>query len=228
VRQENLRNQAKFAREMSNALGVVEGQREEPLRSRRESAVPEDLDGLRPFVQCCHMAERAQAFLRPPAPRLAAAVHKPGLIVLPHAEAALPAFPANTIVATPAVLDLLLATQKPDLWLTYGPTLGELGFAPPPRRAWLEWCQRQCSGERLRLPGFGETGPIDRAGRLAAARAVLESLKQGQSPVAAACQTAASPNLRSYYSKDYDRLAERAAELRARVRGMMLAAPFDQ
>lgn len=227
VRRGNVRNQVKFSREMANALGVVEGQRDEPLRSRRESAVPEHLEGLRPFVQCCHMAERAQALLRPPAPQLPAAVHRTGLILLPHAGAALPEIPANTIVATPAVLDLLLATQKPDAWLRYGPTLGDLGFAAPPRRAWLEWCLRQCSGERLRLPGFGEAGAIDRAARLTAAESVLDSLKHGQGPVAAVGQPAASPNLRSYYVKDYDRLAERAAELRSRVRRLTLEAPLD-
>jgi hypothetical protein len=228
VRQGNVRNQLKFTREMANALGVVEGQREEPLRSRRESAVPEHLKGLRPFVQCCHMAERAQALLRSPAPRLAAAVHQPGLILLPDAGAALPEIPAKTIVATPAVLDLLLATQKPELWLRHGPMLEDLGFAAPPRRTWLEWCRRQCSGERLRLPGFGETGPIDRAARLKAAESVLDSLEQGQGPVAAVGQPAASPKLRSYYVKDYDRLAERAAELRSSVRRLTLEALLDQ
>jgi hypothetical protein len=227
VRQKNVRNQEKFTREMANALGVVEGQREEPLRSRRESAVPEHLKGLKPFVQCCSMAERSQALLRPPAPQLAAVVHRPGLILLPHAGAALPEIPANTIVATPAVLDLLLATQKPELWLRHGPVLEDLGFAAPPRRTWLEWCHRQCSGERLRLPGFGETGPIDRPTRLAAAQAVLDSLEQGQSPGVAAGDMAACPNLLSYYSEEYDRLAEQAAELRARVRGMTLQAGLD-
>lgn len=222
VRQGNVRNQVKFAREMANALGVVEGRREEPLRSRRESELPPDVMGLAPFVQCCLLAERAQSCLRGPAPRLDSEVRLPGLFVLPDARHAVPELPPRTIVVTPAVLDLLLATQKPDLWLSHGRTLRGLGFSAPPRRVWLEWCYRQFSGERCRLPGFGETGPIDREARLVRAEAVLHSLSAGSVPEAAfPVGIAACPDLRSYYLGQYDRLSERAGRLRARVRDML-------
>lgn len=218
MRQGNVRNQLKFASEMANALGVVEGRRTEPLRSRRESAVPKEWGRLPPFVQCCMMAERAQGLVRGPVPRCGELMRRPGLILLPEARTPLPEFPANTMVVTPAVLDLLLATQNPGLWLTHSEALVGLGFAPPPRRAWREWCYRQASGERFRLPGFGESGPIRQGARLAMAEAILETLEAGRLPEnIEVSPVPPSRDLRSYYLEEYDRLADRAAGLRERV-----------
>ena len=98
-----------------------------------------------------------------------------------------------------------------------------MGFAAPERQVWRAWCYRQLSGERFRLPGFGETGPIVQANRLASAEAILEALEAGRTPEAGVMRpVAARRNLRSYYQEDYDRLAERAAHLRQRVRALRL------
>ncbi len=221
MRQGNVRNQMKFAREMANALGVVEGRWAEPLRSRRESPVPEELGGLPPFVQCCVMAERAQGLLRGPVPRVAEVVRRPGLMLLPEATMAPVEFPASTLVVTPAVLDLLLATQSPGLWLSHGAALSELGFAPPPRRAWRDWCYRQVSGERFRLPGFGQSEPIRQGARLAIAEAIATTLEAGEVPKSVdASPLPPSRDLKLYYLEEYDRLADRAAGLRERVRAI--------
>lgn len=216
LRTGNMRNQRKFAREMANALGVVEGERAEPLRSRREAQVPADLAALTPFAQCCAMAGRAQQRLRPPAPRVSEVVRLPGLVVVPHGQAPMPDVPAGAMVVTPAVLDLLLATQIPTLWLSHGDALRALGFQAPPLDAWLEWCRRQVSGERLRLPGFAESGPITQPARLARAEAILEALETGRAPwTIEVPRIPPSQDLRSYYLDDYDRLAARAEAARA-------------
>jgi hypothetical protein len=223
MRQTNIRNQRKFAREMANALGVVEGRRAEPLRSRREADVPAELHTLPPFAQCCAMAERAHSLLRGPAPKVAELVRLPGLILVPNAQTAVPEFPAKTMVVTPAVLDLLVTTQSPGLWLKYGEALKNLGFAAPQRQVWRAWCYRQLSGERFRLPGFGETGPIEQPNRLASAEAILEALEADRMPEAGVVRpVVASRNLRSYYQRDYDRLAERGANLRQAVRALRI------
>ena len=223
MRENNGRNQRKFVREMANALGVVEGRRAEPLRSRREADVPAELHALPPFAQCCAMAERAHSLLRGPAPKVTELVRLPGLILVPNAQTSVPEFPAKTMVVTPEVLDLLLATQSPGLWLKYGEALKDLGFAAPQRQVWRAWCYRQLSGERFRLPGFGETGPIEQANRLASAEAILEALEADRTPEAGVVRpVVASRNLRSYYQRDYDRLAERAANLRQAVRALRI------
>jgi len=229
VRTRNLRNQRKLVREMANALGVVDGTRAEPLRLRREAEVPGDLVALTPFAQCCAMAERAQLHLRPPAPLVRDVVHRPGLIVVPDGQTPLPAVPAGTVVATPAVLDLLLATQSPILWLSHRDALRGLGFAAPPPQAWLEWCRRQASGERFRQPGFSETGPIATPRRLAMIEAIVEALETGRAPESIAPPPIqASADLRAYYLHEYDRLAARAEALRERTSRLRVGeAPGD-
>jgi hypothetical protein len=229
MRQRNVRNQWKFSREMANALGVMERRWPEPLRSRREAEVPKELRSLSTFAQCCAMAERAQALLRRPAPRLAEVLHRPGLILVPDHHTPMPRLPAKTLVMTPPVLDLLMATQRPGLWLSHGIALRDLGFVAPPLQAWTAWCYRQTSGERLRQPGFGDAEPIMQATRLARAEAVLETLEAGRAPEAIVDRPEAeSTNVQHYYQEAYDRLADRSVKLRQRVLAIMGAASRSQ
>jgi hypothetical protein len=222
VRQGNVRNQRKFAKEMANALGVVEGRWVEPWRSRAETTLPADLPQAPPFVQCCLMAERAQRLLRPEAPVLKEVVLLPSLVLLPEARTPVPvALPEGTIVATPAVLDLLLSTQSPFLWLQHGKDLKRLGFSPPPLDAWIEACYRQTSGERLRLPGFSEPGPITQEVRLARTAAILDAVESGHAPESAeGPEVAACPSVGSYYLEHFDRLARSTSSLHQRARAL--------
>lgn len=220
VRQKNTRNQRKFVKEMANALGVVEGRWPEPRRSRAETELPTELPEGSAFAQCCYLAERAQRQLRPPAPRLGNVVQLPSLVILPSTEATMPASLApRTMVVTPAVLDLLMATQSPTLWLQHRETLERLGFAPPPVEAWWEYCYRQVSGERFRLPGFCESGPIRQAERLAGVERLVDKLVQAAPLRDLPAVTAIPPrtNLRAYYQNDYEHLAVRAKELRTAI-----------
>lgn len=223
VRQGNARNQRKFAREMANALGVVEGRWEEPRRRRAEAELPAGWPSDEaPFVQCCRMAERAQRQLRPPAPALVRTVRLPGIVLVPAAEMPFPErLPDRTMVVTPAVLDLLLATQNPFLWLQHGAALRELGFSPPPSSVWPEACLRQSSGERFRLPGFGERGPIATAARLERAARVVHAIENGRFPAQSTEPVPPhSESLRRYYLDEYDGLAAKATELRGRIRSL--------
>ncbi|MBL8216190.1 MAG: hypothetical protein JNK87_36055 [Bryobacterales bacterium] len=220
LRAGSVRNQRKFVKEMANALGVVEGRWPEPLRKRAEAALPDGLPAGSPFFQCCLLAERAQRLLRPPAPVLKDVVRLPSLLLLPAADSPVPdSLPPRTIVATPAVLDLLLATQSPFLWSRHGAALEPLGFTPPPLEVWREACLRQASGERLRLPGFGENGPIDYAARLARAEAIAAEVLSGRIPSAPVRVPEAAPaaSLKTYYCQEYDALAARARVLRQRL-----------
>jgi len=221
VRQRNGRNQRKFVKEMANALGVVEGRWAEPKRSRAETELPSELPGGSPFAQCCYLAERAQRRLRPTAPALRSIVRLPSLVLLPDASAPIPDdLAARTIVATPPVLDLLMATQNPFLWSQHEAALKPLGFAPPPMEAWWAYCYRQVSGERFRLPGFGERGPVLQADRLARMEQTVDRLLAGEWPGNVAGQHAvgATDSLRRYYREEYEGLASRARTLRARIR----------
>jgi hypothetical protein len=103
VRQNNLPNQRRFAKEMVNALGGRTG----------------------------------------PAPGAAPARGDAGILVA-------------GLVAVDAELSL---------WLRPGDALERLRCAPPPAEACWDDCYRQASGERFRLPGFGERGPIPQAAR---------------------------------------------------------------
>jgi hypothetical protein len=220
VRQNNERNQRKFVKEMANALGVVEGRWPEPRRSRAETEPPPELPAGSPFAQCCFLAERAQRQLRPAPPRVDSVVSFPSLLLLPDASTAVPDNLApRTIVATPGVLDLLLSTQNPSLWLRHGAALERLGFAAPPAEVWWEFCYRQASGERFRLPGFGEHGPIVQANRLAGTELMVERLAAGHRPGDPWEEPGLAPSvsLHHYYHSEYDELARRAKALRRRI-----------
>lgn len=227
VRQKNVRNQRKFVKEMANALGVVEGRWPEPRRSRAETELPVELPPGSPFAQCCFLAERAQRRLRPPAPVLKSVERLPSLVLLPDRNTPIPDdVAARTIVATPPVLDLLMATQNPFLWLQYGAELEPLGFVAPPVAAWWELCYRQASGERFRLPGFCERGPILQADRLARVERAVQRLSAGGAPGDDLRTAAAEPSqsLRRYYQGEYEGLARRAKALREQIRRQLPAA----
>lgn len=221
IRQKNLRNQDKFVKEMANALGVVEGRWPEPLRSRAETQLPAELPAGSAFEQCCYLAERAQIQLRPPAPRLDRVVRLPSLMILPDPAAAIPDnLAARTVVATPPVLDLLMATQNPGLWLRHREELERLGFVAPPVEAWWDLCYRQASGERFRLPGFAEVGPILQADRLARVERLVQKLSAGDpwNEIDDGPEVAPSPSLRKYYQYQYRDLADRARQLRNKIK----------
>lgn len=221
VRGGNVRNQRKFAQEMWNALGVMEGRWSEPLKTRAEAAAvmggPEPLGSG--FAVCCRIAARAWEVLAPadPPPAIRETVALPGLTVLPMETTPWP--DGSGAVVTPAVLRLLLETHNPFLWWQHGPVLRTLGFPPPSRQAWVEASLRHTGGERLRQPGFVEKGPGRHAVILAQVGRVLEILERGGDPDAAIEVLAPSfpASVRDYYRHDYDTLAETAARLRQRA-----------
>lgn len=229
VRQNNLRNQRKFVKEMANALGVVEGRWTEPKRSRTETELPHDLPAALPFAQCCYLAERAQRQLRPPAPALESIVRLPSLVLLPSASTPIPeGLTAGAIVATPPVLDLLMATQNPFLWPLHRAALESLGFLPPPVSAWWDVCYRQSSGERFRLPGFCEPGPVLQGSRLARIEGTVRRLLAGQIMGEDPGQPVVEPTkeMRRYYEMEFDGLARRAELLRAQISPFLPSTPL--
>lgn len=221
VRNGNVRNQWKFAHEMWNALGVIEGRWPEPLQTRAEAA--KAMGGAEAvgdgFSLCCRIAARAWRLLAPadPPPAILETVSLPGLTVLPAETAPWPE--GTGPVVTPAVLRLLLETQNPFLWLRHGPALRALGFPPPSRQSWVEAALRHTGGERLRQPGFVEKGPGRHAAILAEVGNVLDILERGGEPDAAIeCPVpSGSTSVRGYYRHDYDTLADVAALLRQRA-----------
>jgi predicted nucleotidyltransferase len=205
LRQRNRRNLHKFALEMANALGVLEGRWPEPLLSRQQTAercpVPRD----QAFAACCQFAARAHALLRPPAPKLSRPLQLPGLCILPSPQDPPPQ--TGVRVMTPEVLDLLLQTQNPWLWRDYGDALSAAGFQPPSPHAWHSAARRYCGGERLRGPGFSESGAANAFARLRSASSILTPRTVGL--------PSESPSLSEYYLHHYDRLCALAQTLRA-------------
>jgi hypothetical protein len=236
VRQERRRDQHKFLLEMWNALGVLTGRWSEPLISRRD--VRRTLDAAAsaeraaPFVQCLRIAEAAHGLLQPlsarSTPRLDAPVvvdaARP-IVLLPSADSPWPAaaWQPRAVVVTPPALDLLISTQTPFWWLEAGDALDALGFAPPDRATWIAACLRQAGGERLRNPGFSESGPGSEAQRLARVRSVVEWLEAPATTSLPSIRalTSAPRTLREHYVGQYDALAAEAAALRARVRRLV-------
>lgn len=231
VRQGNLRNQRKFVLEMWNALAVIEGKWAEPLATRSETAARATAIGLiescesggDPFALCCRIATRAQQQLLPPAPVIRETVIFPGqnpLVLLPVESTPWPTPARRTaaMVTTPAVLQLMLETQSPFLWLRHGPALRDLGFSPPSRQAWAEACVRHTGGERLRSPGFAESALNMHATILSLAQGVLEVLECGELPEGPF--NVPTPQRYSsaaaYYRDGFDTLSEAAARLRQR------------
>jgi hypothetical protein len=242
VRQGNLRNQRKFVLEMWNALGVIEGEWAEPLATRRETAARAREIGLTgcgepggtPFALCCRIAARAEQQLLPPAPATGETVVLSGenpLVLLPVESAPWPA-PACRgagIVATPAVLQLMLETHSPFLWLRHGPALRDLGFAPPSRQSWAEACVRLTGGDRLRGPGFHERGPNAHPAILGPVERVLEMLESGELPEGP-LKVAVPPGYSSvaaYYRDGFDRLSEVAARLHCRSKQILAGWAID-
>lgn len=232
VRQGNRRNQGKFVLEMWNALGVLEGQWPEPLATRRETEARARETGLisssepggTPFAVASRIAARAHQQLLPPVPVLPKTVVLPGQnpLVLLHAESAPwpnPARRSGAVVVTPAVLQLLLEMHSPFLWLEHGPALKHLGFSPPSKQAWAGACVRHAGGERLRIPGFMETGSKTDVMTLSLVEEVLERLESGESPERRF--KAPSPeshlSVTAYYRDRFDTLSETAARLRHRA-----------
>jgi hypothetical protein len=232
VRQGNLRDQRKFVLEMWNALGVIEGKWAEPLATRCETAARARAIGLigncesggDPFALCCRIATRAQEQLLPPVPVVRETVILAGqnpLVLLPVESAPWPT-PARrgaAMVTTPAVLQLMLETQSPFLWLRHGPALRDLGFSPPSRQAWAEACVRHTGGERLRSPGFVEKGPNMHSTILSLVEKVLEILECGELPEGPLnVPTPQSySSVAAYYRDGFDTLSETAARLRHRA-----------
>jgi hypothetical protein len=234
MRQGNQRNQRKFVLEMWNALGVVEGKWAEPLRTRSETAVRARETGLiegsesggDPFAVASRIAARAQQQLLPPAPVLSATVVLAGrnpLVVLPMESAPWPTRPDNAIVVTPAVLQLLLETQSPFLWLTHGPAFRDLGFSPPSRRGWAEACVRHTGGERLRGPGFMEKGLNMHLTILSLVEKVLDRLERGELPEGPVNSSTSESQISvaAYYRDRFDTLWKAAAQLRLRATRML-------
>jgi len=207
VRQGNRRNLRKFALEMANALGVLEGRWPEPLASRRATAAQSEFPAGDLFDVCCGYAARAHALLRPPAPTLARPLRLPGLLVIPS----LGDRPAATDdrVVTPEVLDLLLQTQSPWLWRTYGAALADAGFEAPSTSSWTAAARRYAGGERVRGPGFLERDTHSVRARLNASADVLGGDRPPPSP--------SSMSASAYYRDHYDADVRWAADLRART-----------
>jgi predicted nucleotidyltransferase len=208
LRQGNRRNMRKFAIEMANALGVLEGRWPEPLTSRRETAERCEVPRDNCFAACCQYSARAHALLRPPAPRLLRPLELPGLCVLPSPEAAPPL--TGVRVMTPEVLDLTLQTQNPWLWHKYGDALSEAGFQAPSPQSWFAAARRYAGGERLRGPGFFESGTAGALARLRSASSILAA--------GAVELPSESLSTTDYYLNHFDRLSALAATLRAGAR----------
>ncbi len=208
-RQGNRRNLRKFAIEIANALGVLEGHWSVPLTSRRETLERSPLPAGDLFAVCLELAARAHALVRPPAPQLRAPLKLAGLVVAPSIGDAV-AMP-DARVMTPEVLDLLLHTQTPWLWTTFGGALAQAGFAAPNRAAWIAAARRFAGGERVRGPGFLEANTASAYTRLHASADVLG----GERPPPPSTTTL---SLTDYYLGEYDRLAAWAAHLRERAR----------
>lgn len=209
LRHNNRRNLQKFALEMANALGVLEGRWAEPLTTRAETArrIPPPSGNL--FADCCGFAARAHALLRPPAPRLQKPLKLPGLLVLPSANEL--RTPVSGRVMTPEALDLLIHTQNPWLWHEYGGALGACGFEPPPESTWRAAARRYAAGERLRGPGFLESGTGPALARIRAAASAL-SVEWSDGP-----QQHLKPSV--YYLEYYDWLSAEAEKLRRMAAG---------
>ncbi|MEQ1690320.1 MAG: hypothetical protein ABMA00_03495 [Gemmatimonas sp.] len=204
----NRRNLRKFAIEMVNALGVLEGRWPEPLTSRRETLERVALPVGDEYCACLELAARAHALVRPSAPRLSAPLVLPGLVVAPSVGDAI-ASKAEAVV-TPEVLDLLLHTQTPWLWNTHGVALARAGFQEPGRSAWIAAARRYAGGERVRGPGFLESGTDGAYARLRASASVLG----GDTPIL----PTVTRSLSDYYLGPYEQLAAWAAALRDRAR----------
>ncbi len=233
VRQGNRRNLRKFVLELWNALGVLEGQWTEPLLTRSETAVRgretgligETESGGDPFGVAARIAARALYQLLPPAPVLSGTVVLAGqnpLVVLPKESAPWPTRPSNAVVVTPAVLQLMLETQNPFLWLIHGSRLGELGFSPPSRRAWAEACVRHTGGERLRGPGFMEKHANTHPAMVSLVEKVLDTLERGELPKGPvdASPSESQISITAYYQDCFDALSEAAARLHLRATRM--------
>lgn len=234
MRQGNQRNQRKFVMEMWNAFGVLEGKWAEPLATRSETAARGQETGLIAsrdwggdnFAVASRIATRAHQQLLPPAPVLSATVVLAGqnpLVVLPMESAPWPTPSGAAIVLTPAVLQLMLETQNPFLWLSHGPALVKLGFSPPSRRAWVEACLRHTGGERLRGPGFMEKGLCMQPAILSLVENVLEVLECGElpeGPVNAPTSESQIP-VTAYYHDHFDNLSEAAARLHLQATRML-------
>ncbi|MBI1356682.1 MAG: hypothetical protein GC160_20270 [Acidobacteria bacterium] len=200
------RNQRKFALEMANALGVLEGRWAEPLARRDETARRWGRLGDDWYGACFELAARAHRQLRPPAPRLSRPLALPGLLVVPSASEA-PRDGSKAV--TPEVLDLLLQTQNPWLWRENGDRLAEAGFEEPSQWSWMEAARRWAAGERLRGPGFLESGAEAAVSRLNKAARIL-----GRTPPVAPDRL----TLESFYLEAYDEFRLQAAALREEAR----------
>lgn len=207
-RQGNRRNLRKFAIEITNALGVLEGRWAAPLTSRRETLERSPLPAGDLFTVCLELAARAHALVRPAAPLLSVPLKLPGLLVAPTIGAAVASADANAV--TPEVLDLLLHTQAPWLWHSHGDALARAGFEEPARSAWIAAARRYAGGERVRGPGFLEAGTGSAFARLNASWSVLGGERPAVPPV--------MPSVSDYYPGPYDQLVDWAAALRGRAR----------
>lgn len=206
-RTHNTRNLRKFAIELTNALGVLEGRWPLPLTSRRETLAQVPLPAGDLFTICCTLAARAHARLRPPAPELPAPLELEMFVVAPLELAV--RLPPHRTVMTPEVLDLLLQYQRPWLWHTHGEQLAAAGFDAPSADAWLAAARRYAAGERVRGPGFLDRGTATAVTRLQSAAHVLG----GAAPMLPPSGTPPS----RYYHEYYDTLAAWAVTLRARA-----------
>ncbi|MBL0172145.1 MAG: hypothetical protein IPP90_15755 [Gemmatimonadaceae bacterium] len=212
IRQGNRRNLRKFALEMANALGVLEGRWGEPLRSRRETSQrmdPRRTDARNGslLADCCEYAARAQALVRPPAPWLSHVLELPGLQVVPSIDAIRTTSRAEAM--TVEVLDLLLHTQSPWLWRTHGSALEAAGFQVPSPLTWVAAARRYAGGERVRGPGFLESGTHSVVARLKAAADILGGERPDLPPDGTSAPV--------FYLDYYDALVAWAARLRSRV-----------
>lgn len=239
VRQRNARNQEKLLLELWNALGVVEGAWAEPLATRAETrARLAALDpaagvrcGLSPFALCCVVAERARQHgfpAAPPVPVVGAPVVLGGespVVLLPKPETPWPdaALHSKAVVATPAVLQMILETHNPFLWLGHGGALADLGFAPPSRMAWIETCLRHTTGESARFPGFVTKDAISIQRNLRLAALVLDRMESGE-PMERAADTGAPRRFESvsaFYRDGYEAHFASAMELRQRAKRLL-------
>jgi hypothetical protein len=207
LRQGNRRNLRKFALEIANALGVLDGRWPEPLTSRRETSQRCGVATADPFVVCCELAAQAHALVRPPPPKLREPLRLPGLTVTPHIDGDAGATGVN--VMTPEVLDLLLHTQTPWLWTTHGRALAAAGFEAPSPHVWNAAARRYAGGERVRGPGFLESGTRSVIQRLSASADILGGHRPKVPP------PSATPSV--YYLDYYDSMVNWAAELRSRA-----------
>lgn len=207
-RQRNLRNLRKFAIEMVNALGVLDGRWPEPLTSRRETQAQAPLSAHNHFAVCLELAAQAHALVRPPAPRLRAPLLLGDRVVAPTIGVALET--TAPAVITAEVLDLLLHTQSPWLWHAHADALADAGFEEPGRAAWIAAARRYAGGERVRGPGFLESGTSSAFARLRASADVLG----GEAPLVASML----PSVTDYYRGPYDQLVVWAQSLRERAR----------